>query len=192
MNKPDRKKLIIALILFAAIVLVSCLIRIDVASDGNGEALVRRNGNPAGSHVNLMLLMMLAASVLLDIPYGILVCAVAGLVSELFISIAVKGAAAYAVPSMIVSAIISFIAAKGIKKDHTWIGILKACSVSAVVAVVCYFLFDLIIMNDYDIASHMLPINILSGLVNVAAAVPVVKVISVMIYKKDSSINTAV
>ena len=51
---------------------------------------------------------------------------------------------------------------------------------ASAILLVAFFLYDLIIMGDYDVAAKSLPINILQFAINSLVAVPILKMMTVM------------
>ena len=60
----------------------------------------------------------------------------------------------------------AFVVAGLIKKDGTWLGLIRTICYAGTVMVAGYFIFDLLIMGDYDVAALSLPINVLQLIAN--------------------------
>lgn len=65
--------------------------------------------------------------------------------------------------------------------------LIKVCLYCSLIMIAGYFLFDLVIMGDYGVASFALPLDLLQTVVNTILAVPVLKVLSGKLYKEKDN-----
>lgn len=178
MRKPEPKLLILAGIFFAGILLLTCLVRVPLE--------ILRDGNNAGAYFNMGDLGVYLAAAFLGGPWGALCAGLASLIADLIV-----GSTIYALPSLVIKAAMAFVVAGFIKKDGSWLGMVRTVSYAGTVMVAGYFIFDLLIMGDYDVAALSLPINVLQLIANGAVAVPVLKLIPKKTYEQPFEFSSA-
>ena len=183
-GKLNTKKLILAGIFLVIIVLMTSLLRVPVyqTTDSGTSPVIRNNGDPAGSYLNLGDAPIYAAALVLGGPLGALVAAIGSCLADIFV-----GSSVYAIPSFIIKGCMALLAARLLKKGSGWMELIKVCLYCSLIMIAGYFLFDLVIMGDYGVASFALPLDLLQTVVNTILAVPVLKVLSGKLYKEKDN-----
>ncbi len=183
-GKLNTKKLILAGVFLVIIVLMTSLLRVPVyqTTDSGTSPVIRNNGDRAGSYLNLGDAPIYAAALVLGGPLGALVAAVGSCLSDLFV-----GSPVYAIPSFIIKGCMALLAARLLKKGGGWMELIKVCLYCSLIMIAGYFLFDLIIMGDYGVASFALPLDLLQTVVNTIIAIPVLKILSGKLYKQKDN-----
>ncbi len=173
MQKPELKTLITSGVMLVVIILLTCLIRIPMD-------IMRNDQVSAGVYMHLGDVGIFSAALLLGGPWAALTAALAACLSDLFV-----GSGVYAVASLIIKAGAAYICAKLLSRERTWANLLRAVAYPSLLALCAYFLYDLIIMNNYSVAALSLPVRFLNGLVNGLIAIPVLKLIDRITYGKS-------
>lgn len=177
MRRPEKKTLITAGIMFIVILLLTWLLRIPLN--------IERDGVNAGAFIHPGDIGVYVAAALLGGPWGALASALGACLADIIV-----GSAVYALPSLVIKAAMAFLLAHCLKKDHSWPGLLRGLIFAGALMVLCYFVFDLVIMGDYTVAALSLPFNLLQMAVCGLIALPVLKIIAGKSYKEEEPIIT--
>ncbi len=175
MNRTNEKTWIYAAILLAVVIVATGLTQVATLS-----GTMRDEAVPGGTFVSLGMLSVYVTVCAIGGPLGALVGSVGSLFGCLIASIWVKGATAYCIPAFLFMGGIAFFMELMLKKDNSWKGLFKLGMYASAILLVAFFLYDLIIMGDYDVAAKSLPINILQFAINSLVAVPILKMMTVM------------
>lgn len=176
MRRPDKKTLITAGVMFVVILLLTWLLRIPLN--------IGRNGGNSGAFIHPGDIGVYVAAALLGGPWGALASALGSCLADIF-----AGSAVYALPSLVIKAAMAFLLARCVKKDHSWMGLIRGLLFAGALMTLCYFVFDLVIMGDYTVAALSLPFNLLQMAVCGLIALPVLKIIAGKSYPKEETIN---
>ncbi|MDO4567560.1 MAG: hypothetical protein Q4B99_01240 [Clostridia bacterium] len=172
MNRISTKKWILMAVMLVIVIVATGLLQFGILGD-----TPRVDGAPAGSFVCLGVCAVSVTVCVLGGPFGALVGGLGSLLGVLVASIWVSGAAVYCLPYMILMAGVAFLIEALLRKDGSWVGLLKMSLYTSLILIVAIFLFDLVIMGDYDVAAKALPINLLQYVANAVIAIPVIKII---------------
>jgi len=173
MRRPDNKTLITAGIMFVVILLLTWLLRIELN--------ILRDGVSAGAFIHPGDIGVYIAAGILGGPWAALASALGSGLADVF-----AGSAIYAIPSLIIKAAMAFLLAHYMKKDHTWLGLIRGLILTGVLMVLGYFIFDLVIMGDYEVAALSLPFNLLQMIVCGLVALPVLKIFGGKNYQQQA------
>ena len=171
MRRPEKKTLITAGVMFVAILIMTWVLRIPLG--------IQRNGENAGVFIHAGDIGVYLAAVLLGGPWGAIVAALGCCLADIFV-----GSAIYAIPTLIIKAGMVFLLAYFMKKDHSWLGILRTVGYAGGLMVIGYFLYDLVILGDYEVAALSLPFNLLQMIFSGLIAWPVLKILSGKSYQQ--------
>jgi uncharacterized membrane protein len=175
MRLPEKKKLILAACVFAATLLMTCLLKIKIVNDGFDKA-----------YINMGDIGVYAAAALLGGPLGALAASLSSALADLFV-----GSAVYAIPSLIIKGSMALLTAQLLKRGSDWSNIAKTVSISGAVMTLGYFLFDLLFIR-YGVAAFSLPLNALQAIVNGLISIPVLKIICRKSYNEVEFSNSRV
>ena len=177
MRRPDKKTLITAGIMFVVILLLTWLLRIKLN--------ILRDGVSAGAFIHPGDIGVYLVAGILGGPWGALAAALGACVADLF-----AGSAIYALPSLVIKAAMVFLLEHYMKKDSTWLGLIRGLIITGVVMVIGYFIFDLVIMGDYEVAALSLPFNLIQMVVCGLVALPVLKIFCGKNYQQTEPVST--
>lgn len=172
MRKISKTTLIYLCVMFVAIVLLTWLTRVPYQ--------VMRGAQNAQAYFNMGDLGVMAAAALLGGPWAALCSALASALGDIIV-----GSSIYALPTLVIKALMAFVTAFMLRRDSTWLGLVRTVAYSGMVMVAGYFIYDLLILGDYATAALCLPLNVLQLLANGLVAIPVLKLLHVRIKKKD-------
>ena len=164
MHTLNRKTLIITGIMFVVIFLLTWLISVPLG--------IERNGESAKAYLNLGDAGIMLAVALLGGPWAALAAALGSALGDL-----VVGSAVYILPTLIIKAVMAFVAATLIKKDSSFLGAVRTVTISGLWMTIGYFIYDLIFMGDFVCASALLVLNLLQVVANGVIAVPLLKLL---------------
>lgn len=184
MKRFTTKQIIVAAVFFAAIILATCLLRFDIPKSSDGGPLLRHTGKEANCFISFGDCVIYIAALAVGNPLAIIAAAVGSALADIFV-----GSAVYAIPSLIIKGAMAYLAERMLKNERDWLSIIKLCLYCSLIMIGGYFLFDLIIMNDYSVAALCLPTNVLQAIMNAAIAIPVLKVLSGTYFKQNNTIQ---
>lgn len=174
-KKTDTKTYILSGVMLVVVLLLTWLARIDLN--------ILRDGAPSGAYASLGDVGLYIALLLLPTPWAALAAALGAALADL-----IAGSAIYAPATLIIKAGMAFLAHLFLKKSSgTWVDCAKAVGFSSLAMIVLYFVYDLLILGDYNVAALSLPFNVLQAVACAVVAVPVLKLFFGKSYQQDAS-----
>ncbi len=145
------------------------------------DIMITGQSEPAGYFTIADVGVYFAAS-LFGGAWGAIIAAVACALGDIFV-----GHAIYAPATIVIKAVMVFLTVHYLKKGTSWAQIAKAVFVAGGAMVLLYFIYDLIILDNYMNAALALPINLLQVVASSIFAIPVLKICAGRSYKKESA-----
>lgn len=171
---PDRKKLILIIVMLLITFFMTWLLRIDI-----------KNQDQLAGYWTLGDVGVYLSAALLGGPWGALVAAVASAVADIVI-----GQAIYVPASLIIKAAMALLFAWYIKQGSTILHLAKGVGYAGLLMVFGYFLYNLIVRGSYPMAAIGLPINLLQVIASGIIAVPVLFLIGGKNYREGYGFQT--
>lgn len=171
MNKLDKKKLILIVVLFAITVLLSWL---------PSFLYPVQDGKPGG-YWNLGDVGVYLSAALLGGPWGALIAAVGAALADL-----IKSQAIYAPATLVIKAAMALLFGWHVRQGTTILHIAKSVGYCGLLMTLGYFLYDLILRGSYQIAAIGLPLNLLQVIASGLVAVPVLFLIGGKSYRQGN------
>lgn len=186
MLKLDKKTIILLSAMLVLIILFTCLLRVPLqftrekaSTNTDGTPIVK--DVPAGAYLNMGDCAIFVAVSLLG-PWGVVIAGVGSCLADLFV-----GSFSYALGSLFIKAIMALVAMFFLKKEHTFVNLIKLAGYSGLTMLVLYFMYDCFILGDYSVAALSLPFNALQVAANGIVAVLALKMLSGLSYSKRSN-----
>ena len=148
MKSFTRKDWILAAVMLVLVTGLTALLRLDVTYKTETYGYFTL-GDPA----------VYVSAALLGGPLGALVAGIGSALADLF-----AGHASYAWGSFFIKGLMALLFAWYVRRGHTLMHLIKGVCIGGGTMIVLYFLYDLIIRNDYLYAAIGLPFNLLQAL----------------------------
>lgn len=175
MKKISTKTWILAGVMLVVVFLLTWLICITNKSDSG--YVVFWNLGDVGVYVS---------AVLLGGPLGALVSGLGSALGDL-----AAGQSGYAIATFFIKGIMALLLSWYAKRGHTLMHLIKSVCVSGGFMVLGYFIYDLVIRNNYTFAALGLPFNILQGIASGLISVLVLFLLGGKSYRQGDGFHYA-
>lgn len=146
MKKLDTRKLVMILVMFVITLLLSWLPAITYPMQGTQP----------GGYWNLGDVGLYLSAALLGGPWGAIIAALGAAIADL-----IRAQAIYAPATLVIKALMALLFAWYIKQGSTVLHLIKGVGYCGGLMTLLYFLYDLILRGNYQIAAIGLPLNLL-------------------------------
>ena len=152
---PNRKRLILMGVLLILTVAVTALVRVDCGF----VRQVGRNQVPAGTYATFGDVCVFLNAILLGNPWAAIVSALGCAIAD-----ACVGSYSYIIGTLLIKAAMALFLVRYAKHCDSWKKSLVVAMLAEAIMLIGYFLFDLLIFVEYEIAVKEILVNLAQGL----------------------------
>ena len=155
MTVPNRKRLIFMGILLVLTVAITALLRVDCGFTRH----VGRTEVPAGTYATLGDICVFLNAILLGGTWGAIVSVLGCGLADVLV-----GSYSYIIGTIIIKAAMALFIARYAKHCDNWKKAIVVALIAEAIMLIGYFIFDLVIFVEYEIAVREILVNLAQGL----------------------------